>query len=247
MKEEVYKKKMEGSKLPSNCPFLIPKRTNTEIWSNLSTFTRSTDVKIQEILSLHSSSVTVLLRAASDLSESKSFSTKEPMLALKEDVSLVGTVLQSINTLRRDLMKPALPKGYSNLASEASESSELLFGGSICEILEQLKKENKLKEILSNKDKRPKRKFETSSNPLPSYKSLRRVEYRNQGQRDYINSNNNRSFNNNRNLTTKTSTTTTSKFRSLSKRRVHHTRKNPKFEWGDSPGKGYFEFKKFPK
>ena len=181
LKEEVFKKKMEEAKIPSNCPFLIPKRTNTEIWTTLSSYTRSTDVKIQEILVQHSAAVAMILRAASELTELNIKENKKPMLALKEALSLSGKVSQSANHLRRELMKPALPKGYAKLASEAEESSESLFGESICERLEKLKKENKLKEILTN-ERKPKRKYD-SSNENPSSKSLRRVEYRHNHQR----------------------------------------------------------------
>ena len=96
---------------------------------------------------------------------------------------MAGRVSQTMNNLRRDLMKTSLPKGYLKLASEAQESSELLFGESVCERLEKLNKENKLKEILNNKERKPKRMFD-SSNENPSFKPLRRVEYR-QGQRNY--------------------------------------------------------------
>jgi len=188
MKEEVFKKKMEEAKIPSNCPFLIPKRTNTEIWTTLSSFSRTTDVKIQEILTQHSAAVTMMLTAASELADS---SNKKAMMALKEALSLSGKVSQSTNKLRRELMKPTLPKGYGRLASEAEETSEWLFGESVCERLEKLKKENKIKEILT-KERNPKRKAEPL-NENPSYKSQRRVEYRDQGHhqnrqnRDYRN------------------------------------------------------------
>lgn len=54
---ESLKVKLAKATTPVNCKFLLPKRTNKEIWSNMPTYARLTDVKIQEIQKCHSASV----------------------------------------------------------------------------------------------------------------------------------------------------------------------------------------------
>lgn len=64
MVTETLKEKIENAALPANCSFLVPKRTDAEIWSNLPSFTRSADVKLQEIQKTHAAATTMVLRAA---------------------------------------------------------------------------------------------------------------------------------------------------------------------------------------
>ena len=67
LKQESLKMKLTKAATPVNCKFLLPKRTNKEIWSNMPTYARSTDVKLQKIQKCHSASVTMTLHAASKL------------------------------------------------------------------------------------------------------------------------------------------------------------------------------------
>lgn len=82
LKGEAFKRKIDEAATPSNCGFLLPKRTNTEIWKTLSSYHRTTDIKMQEIQSTHAASVTMMLRASSDLVESAretNVDVKEPL------------------------------------------------------------------------------------------------------------------------------------------------------------------------
>ena len=185
LKEDIYRTRMETAKIPANCEFLIPKRTNTEIWGALSRYQRTMDVKLQEALSQHTASVTMMLRATAELSEAGIGQNKGTLGALKDALCLAGTLSQTINKIRRDMMKSSLPKGYEKLASQAEESSDLLFGQSIPERLKSLKEEKKLVQILDKKQPQTKRKYENmSSNDSPSLKTLRRDRSQHQGQRD---------------------------------------------------------------
>jgi len=125
---------------------------------------------------VHAAAVTMILRAASDLTEAsktKEISTgigKDIMDKLKEAVSLSGKNLQMLNQFRRDQIKPSLPKDYKKLAVNNDESSNLLFGESVCDRLEALNKENKLTRLLE-KDKVPKKKPNQYSNNSQQGKS----------------------------------------------------------------------------
>ena len=179
LKEDVLKKKLECAALPSNCPCLVPKKTNPEVWAKMGNFNRTVDYKLQEAQNIHSASVTMLLRAASSLTEiyrNKSMPTeiKEVMDNLKESMSLAGRASQQINQTRRELIKPSLPTEYKKLASEVEETSDLLFGPSLCEKMEKLKKENHLCSLL-DKDRSFQKRRQNSSNSGPSQKSQRRA------------------------------------------------------------------------
>ena len=78
---------------------------------------------------------------------------------LKDSLSLAGKMSQSINQLRRKLIKPTLPPQFSKLAEKSEESSEWLLGDSVSESVENLEKENKLKPLLKDKKDSCKRKY----------------------------------------------------------------------------------------
>ena len=187
LKQEALKGKLEEATTPANCGFLLPKRTNTEVWTNLPSFARSADVKLQEIQKIHTASVSMILKAASGLTEAsnipdESSLVKDTMLSLKEAMNLAGKTSQLLNQFRRDQIKPSLPRDFKKLAMDNDESSEWLFGSSVCDRLETLKKENKLTSLLE-KEKGYKRKYEAnpketygrSSNFRPSHKTQRRA------------------------------------------------------------------------
>ena len=61
---------------------------------------------------------------------------------LKDSFPLAEKMSQSINQLRRKLIKPALPPQFSKLAEKSKESSKWLFGDSVSEYVENIEKEN---------------------------------------------------------------------------------------------------------
>lgn len=189
MKEEVSKKKleMETAKIPANCTFLTTKRTNPEVWTAISGFHRTSDSKIQDIQTLFASSISLTLRAASTISSlSKSDENNaqimESLSLLKDSLSIAGKVNQSINQYRRVAIKPSLPPQYSKLADIVDDSATFLFGESISDKVENLEKENKIKNLLKEKypkNNERKRSYgeSSSSNYRSSSKTLKRTHY----------------------------------------------------------------------
>ena len=173
LKQESLKKKLDLAAIPSSCEFLVSKKVNPEIWSKMGTFNRSTDFKLQHAQSIHAAA-TKILRVASILTglfkEKMPREIKEALTELKDSMTLAGNVSEQINQVRRDFIKPTLPREYKKLALEADETSELLFGSSLCEKLEKLKKENNLCALLSTK-----RKFEEPKNFHSSSKAQTRT------------------------------------------------------------------------
>ena len=95
---------MANAKITSNCHFFIPKCTNKEISVTLSSFHWTVDNQVQEIQKIQAASITMLLKASSQLSNMKvvkqkgiSLDLKTPMNSLKDSLSLEGKTSQSFN------------------------------------------------------------------------------------------------------------------------------------------------------
>ena len=82
-----------------------------------------------------------------------SLDLKTPMNSLKDSLSLAGKTSQSLNRLRRQLIKPSLPSKFAKLADNDDDSAKFLFGDNISESLESLSKEHKIKYLLKDKTK----------------------------------------------------------------------------------------------
>ena len=142
--------------VPSNCNFLVPKRTNVEIWTIIAGALRTNDDRLRKIQEKSAASITQILKAASELTklysnEETSDAVKAPLTMLKNGLSLAGKANQDLNQFRRDLIEPSLPPKYKKLAKNVDNSASLLFGDSISERVEDLQKENKVKSLLAEK------------------------------------------------------------------------------------------------
>ena len=75
------------------------------------------------------------------------------MNSLKGSLLLAGKTSQSLNKLRRQLIKPYLPSKFAKLAYNDDDSAKFLFGENISESLEFLSKEHKINIFLNTKEK----------------------------------------------------------------------------------------------
>ena len=143
LNEKEIEAKLELGQIPSNCTYLKPKLCNKEIYTILGDRLRSQDRKLQDIQKFHAASTSLVVKAASELSQylqassqgNKAIDIKTPLTMLKDALSLAGCANQSLNKLRRNLIKPSLPAEYAKLADIATA-------------LENLQKENKTKKLL---------------------------------------------------------------------------------------------------
>ena len=156
LKEKDVETKMELGQIPSNCTYLKTKLCNSEIYAILGDRLRNQDRKLQDIQKFHAASTSLVIKAASEITQylqassqdSKALDIKTPLTMLKDALSLAGCTNQSINKIRRKLIKPSLPAEYSKLADIADDSAEFLFEDDIASSLENLQKENKTKNLL---------------------------------------------------------------------------------------------------
>ena len=121
LKADIIDQKMTNDKIPSNCYFLVPNHTNKDIFVTLSSFHWTVDNQVQELQKIQAVSVTMLLKASSQLSNMMkvvkqkgiNLDLKTPINSLKDSLSLEGKTSQSLNKLRRQLIKPSLPSKFA--------------------------------------------------------------------------------------------------------------------------------------
>ena len=160
--KEKLKRKLEGTKIPSNCEFLIPKKINHEVWDLASPTARSNDIKLQAIFSQLARSQVRVLQAAQSLSglaKSTLPPTKEDyksvLADLREASVMNGTATQKINQHRRDVLKFSVNTEFQNLATDVPESDKILFGDKLETRISDLADKNKAAKALKRTDKRP--------------------------------------------------------------------------------------------
>ena len=150
-----FEKKMELGKIPSNCPFLQPKRTNIEIWSIISSSSRR-GIRYIEIIT--AASAYLILQAASDMSylvaalysSGGKTDIMPPLTKMKDAISLADKANQELNQFRRNMIKPYLPPQFIKLADISDDSTNFLFGDSIADTVESLRKANQIKLLKDN-------------------------------------------------------------------------------------------------
>ena len=170
MREEHLKPKLDASKIPQNCQFLIPKKVNKYIFSHIPPQLKAYDKQFQEVQAHQGAAATLLLRAAEAFSENCKTLGKAkkgddsskvdfvgkldlltPLNDLKDSLCLAGHANQAFNKIRRQMIKPNMPSDKQKLADEASESALLLFGDTLEESLDSINKEASLREAFRQK------------------------------------------------------------------------------------------------
>ena len=151
---------MELGKIPSNCKFLQPKKTNGEIWSVIPPSSRSRDRGVQDIQTIAAASVSLILQAASDMSQYLVVAAKGtggkieimfPLTKTKDALSLAGKTNQKFNQFRWNMIKSYLLPQFAKLADISDYYKIFLFGDLIADRVESLRKENQTKSLLRKK------------------------------------------------------------------------------------------------
>ena len=131
-----FQHKMKLCKIPSNCQFLQPKRKNVEILSVIPPSSCSGDRGIQNIQTITAASASLILQAASDISQylvaaSKSRGGKidimPPLTKIKDALSVARKASQELNQLWRNMIKPYLPPQFEKLEDISDDSKNFLF------------------------------------------------------------------------------------------------------------------------
>ena len=97
---------MELGKIPSNCQFFQPKRTNVDTWSVIPRSSLSRDRGIQDIQTITAASASLILQAASNMSQYFAVASESsggeidiipPLTKIKDALSLAGEANQELN------------------------------------------------------------------------------------------------------------------------------------------------------
>ena len=139
LSDDVVKGKLAAYVRPGNCPTLTVTRVNPEIWSKLSSVTRSRDIKIQRVTSVITQSMVAIASVAENLvtaTRSDEALSKAKMAtaltAVVDGQALMANENQDLNQRRREDQRGDLNTEFCRLCSAAPEdNSQLLYGPDI--------------------------------------------------------------------------------------------------------------------
>lgn len=133
----------ENFKVPSNCkPFVVPKM-NPEIWGQLDSRSRVTDLKYQQLQQTMSYGLVSLTNIANFIAtrstEIPSDFSKSILRISMDGANLLGAGFQQLTAKRRLEVKPHLNSDYASICTSKSLPSEHLFGNDLNETLKASK------------------------------------------------------------------------------------------------------------
>ena len=106
------------------------------------------------------------------------FDIMPPLTKIKDALSLAGKANQVLNQFRKNMTKPYLSPQFAILADISDGSKNFLFGDSIADTVEPLRKENQTKSLLRDKTNL-KRKHPQSQQEPPNYQTSSKSQKRN--------------------------------------------------------------------
>ena len=115
LNNEVVTQKIKTYIRPDNCPNLVVPKCNTEVWRNLSKFQRTADLKVQRSINAATAAIIQILDLL--LANTKSHQSLQiPQLVSKgcDALALFGHASQELSYHRRDKLRPAVKREYSN-------------------------------------------------------------------------------------------------------------------------------------
>ena len=138
IKPESLKLKLEQAKISANFFFLDRKLVNRVVRSVLLAQQKTNDCALLEIQKTYTSSLLLVLQAASDMSayltpspgkdyRDYQIGIKSPLTKLKDSLSLVCKVSQSINQFHRNLV--LLPAKFTKIRREGRRINSMAFWG----------------------------------------------------------------------------------------------------------------------
>ena len=104
-----------------------------------------------------------------------------PLTKIKDALSLAGKANQELNQFKRNVIKPYLTPQFAKLADISDDSKILLFGDSIADKVESLRKENQTKSLLRDKTNL-KRKHPQKQQEPSNYQTSSKIQKRNSDQ-----------------------------------------------------------------
>ena len=137
---------------PANCKSMAGIRCNPEIWSQLSSNKKRTDLHLFNIQQVVLKVAVASLQTTNALATSKSGDDQSHLLAQSVDIiALLAHAHTQTSQLRRDQIKPILKQEYSTICSaEIQPDSKWLFGSDLAKTLKDAKEASSISSSFRN-------------------------------------------------------------------------------------------------
>ena len=163
---------------PANCTSMTRIKCNPEIWSQLGSTKKRTDIQLFNIQQVVLKAASATLQTTNALATSKSSENHTQLLAQSVDtLALLAHAHTQLSQLRRDQIKPILKHEVSTICSAAVKSdSQWLFGNDLAKSLKDAKEANSITASLRNNSYKPysHNKSPARSNKNMSYKRMQK-------------------------------------------------------------------------
>ncbi len=137
---------------PANCTSITGIKCNREIWSQLSSTKKRTDLHLSNIQQTVLKATAAILQTTNALVTSKSVDDHSQLLAQSVDtIALLAHAHTQLSQLRSDQIKPILKQEYSTICSaEIQAHSKWLFGSDFAKTLKDAKEASSISSSLRN-------------------------------------------------------------------------------------------------
>ncbi|XP_028408729.1 uncharacterized protein LOC114531295, partial [Dendronephthya gigantea] len=117
-------------KRPENCRDITEVRVNPEIWGQLSSQKKKTDLQLSNFQQIARKLLFANLQMTNTLLAGQQIDSKSVLAQSVDSIALLGHMNHNLSQLRRDQIRPALKPEYVSICSSSAdhEDSKLLFG-----------------------------------------------------------------------------------------------------------------------
>ena len=135
---------------PGNCTNMIPIKVNSEIWKQLTSAKRKTDLQLSNLQETVRRVATAILQTADELlPQTKDDVAKNLAARSIDSVAMLGHTSHMISQLRREQIRPALKQEYASICTAEPTNAPLLFGDDLVKQLKEAKETNSITQNLA--------------------------------------------------------------------------------------------------
>ena len=169
---------------PSNCDDMKGKKVNPEIWSQLNSRKRKTDLLLSNIQQIIRKVTFVSLHTSNILVQNPGPSISQMIMHSVDSIAMLGHLNAQISQFRRDQIRPALKPEYSTICSaDILPNSQYLFGDDLAKNLRDAKESSKISLSLAHSsNKNHFRGNQSSPGQTPHYSKGPRKDFLWKGQ-----------------------------------------------------------------
>ncbi|CAB3979740.1 Hypothetical predicted protein [Paramuricea clavata] len=136
---------------PANCTNMTPIRVNSEIWKQLTSAKRKTDLQLSNLQETVRRVATAILQTADELlPQTKDDVAKNLAARSIDSVAMLGHMSHTISQLRREQIRPALKQEYASICTADPTNAPLLFGDDLVKQLKEAKETSSITQNLAN-------------------------------------------------------------------------------------------------